>query len=307
MNQHPYRMDWARGKAARLGYFPAFGVLRFVVVLLLAAPFAWEARIENRSPSTLTCSTATDTDWTSPCLVHDVRTVGAFDRIPCAETHTAMESFFDAKNPLSRPFITASVVEGPPAPDMEVVPNHNLIIGNSPSAVFRRVKHDEGPPPTPFVHPKADVNGGIAADDARALLASCVANTGTEGPVRTVSFAIFERNFLPSAVVLAAGFVLALLFVFRRRASVAIDGSDRLEITERTCFVVRRRVALRLADVDRVVVGTGVTGPFVGSRVTLICKNGDEMPLTRSFTVLNQRVSAKMADRVRALVEARVS
>jgi hypothetical protein len=304
---HPYRIP-QRPNAARARFWPSFGLAHVVATIALAVPIAWAARSEGHTASTVTCSTVTENDWAAPCLVHDAHTVAAAERVPCSDAPAALETLMDSRNPLSRPFVTAMITESPAAPDTMVVPAKGVMVNGAPMAVIKRVKHDETKAAAlpPLAKPAVDSSGGISPTDARALLSSCVARSGAAagGPTQTMALAIMERDYTTSAFVLAGAVVLSILLSLRRRVGVTLDGAGGVTVLERGFFRVRSCASFAVADVADVRVASGASGLFAASRVEIVKRDGDTVPLTQSFVALSSGKCRRTAAALRTLLGA---
>jgi hypothetical protein len=301
---HPYRIP-ERPRAARARFWPSFGFVHFAATIALALPIAWAARSEGRTASTVTCSTVTENDWVAPCLVHDAHTVAAPERLPCSDAPAALDTLLDTRNPLAHPFVTAVITESPAAPDTMVVPAKGVMVNGAPMAVIKRVKHDEtkSVPVAPLPKPVVDSSGGISARDARSLLSSCVARSGANatGPTQTMALAILERDYTSSVLVLAGFFALSILVSLRRRVRVTLDDGGGVTLIERGFFRTRRSESFAAADVADVRVASGTSGPFAASRVEIVKRDGETIPLTQSFVALSTGKNQRAARALNAL------
>jgi hypothetical protein len=301
---HPYRVA-ERPRAMRVRFWPGVSLVKIAALVALAMPLAWVARSEGRAASTVTCSTVSQNDWAAPCQVHDAHTVAAPERIACSDAPAALDALMDVRNPLSRPFVTAVISESPAPPDTVVVPAKGVMVNGAPMAVVKRVRHDDWkstPPAAPLPRPVADASGGISMNDARTLMAACTARSGTSGPTQTVAFAIVERDYTSSVAVLAAGILFALVFALRRRVGVTVDGSGGVTVLERGWFLARRRESFAAADVADVRVVSGASGPFAASRVEIVKRDGETIPLTHGFVALSSAKCARAAARLQLLL-----
>jgi hypothetical protein len=304
----PYRGAAAAAITARFGYWPRVGIWPMLLAVAIGLPLAWLARRESRAASTVTCSTVAATEYAAPCLVHDARTFGPQERIACQDTPAALESFLDTRNPFSRPFVTGTVVDLPPLGAGVVAASRTTGADENghayPFALYKKPLASSAPPPQ-FTAVATDSAGGISAEDARIVLASCVAQAGTTGPGRTIALAVFERDYRLSALLLGASLLLAMVWMAGRRVRVSADAAGMIDIVEHGLVLTRRHASVAVCEVQRVVVASGASGPLHGSRVEIVRRDGASVPLSDAFAPLTSRAHTRAAARLLAVLPPR--
>jgi hypothetical protein len=302
----PYRPhdDSRRGITYRIRYWPRFTIWPLLLMLIVATPLAWSLRRESRTPSTISCSTAPNTEFASACTVRDGRKIGQPEGVSCDATVPALDTFLDSGNPFARPHVTATVLTTPELPNAVFAPSSNVFINGAPAmTVTKEALPLRNARSKPLVMPmSADRSGGLSATDARVLLASCAAQAGASGEIRHVTLAVFERDFLLSSVTFGALLLLTLAWMAGRRVVVASDGGTGLvEVIERGYFGVRHRAALSASEVERAVVSAGSSGPFHATRIDIRRRNGESVAVTSDFTPMARSADTRLVSRLNLL------
>lgn len=272
-----------------MSYWPCLGAWPLIVALLLAAPLALWARRDAAFPSSVSCTTgfraATTQPWersfgTGPahtdgwCTAHDAHDIRSWSQLPCSALAAAFEGLLTSRGPLNRPLIY--IVESDPGGTKAPL--------NVPSAV--------------------DPAAGVDANNARALLAECIGAPTVVGMPRTVQVMVLDRDYLPSALVMGAVFVLVALFGFRRRVRADVDPQQRFVLlVERGFFRETRTTMFSLDDVADIVVAAGASGFLSGRRVEVIRHDGGRIPIIEPYVPLTFRVHDQAARRLKAYID----
>lgn len=335
----PYR-HVARGRGDTRGsvrYLPNVGVWPLVLALIVAVPGAFYAH-RILPPGVVTCTTMDVRP--SPdkvCSTMDGRALGHVSTIACRKTPQALENVLASDNPFVSPQITATEIEMPKTPAMPfeampgcerkdktacvdgttasssgtakkgVIIGPGVFINGRPVGTTTALFGDEPPKPAPTVAlpptPSVDTSDHITPEAARALIGKCALTPDSSGPQRTVSVVVIQHDYTRSAMVVLGAFVLALLYMLRRRVRVTLDmTAGTLTIVERGFFLEKRRFAVPAIDVVRAVVGTGPCGPLNGQRVELVLAGNRTEPLITDFVLSISGVHALAAYAVTELL-----
>jgi hypothetical protein len=251
-----------------------------VLALVVGVPAAVGARREPHEASVVSCVVSPIADSPRICTVREAGSLGAPAQVACALLPTDLDRILGPQSPLSRPLIHATEPVPPP-----ITPQRD-----------GACVADE-PPRSP-----SSVPGGthvVDVDTARRLVRQYAGASRLAPGARSI--AVFERDYARSALVLLAAFGLALVSMFRRRATVTTDGTT-LAIVERGFFRARRTAVVPISDVDVVTIAVGASGPLVGRRVELACRSGERIPVVEAFTSFGARAHALTRARIAELV-----
>jgi len=314
----PYRR-LPPGAPPRLGrahtrYWPRAGIGPLLLAITVALPVAYWARLDGRVPSVVVCTTArTSADDDELCTVQDAHALSTPSRISCRRTPAALERLLDARNPFARPVLYATDIRPAPRHGASGGCSHGVFVNGVPveggdifsEAADQPARPRARPAPLPVAAPSApDGSDGLGADAARALLADCASSPGTRLAPRTVSVSVFERDYLPSVLVLLGALVAVVIAMARRRVAVAVDPDVQLvHVVERGLLRIRRSASIPISEIAGVVVASGPHGMLNGKRVELVLRDNGRAPLTDAYALLTAGTHERTARRLRALLE----
>jgi hypothetical protein len=201
----------------------------------------------------------------------DSRAVRTWTTLPCSASAAALVALLETRSPLHQPLIYATETGG--------------------------VAGDIAPPT------RADPSSGIDETTALALLSTCTLGPDAKGSPRTLSVVMLDRDYGPSAVLLAALLGAVVLLGLRRRIHVSIDPRERMVVAvERGFLFETRTIALATDEVADVVVDAGAVGFLSGRRVEIVRTDHTRVPLTSGYEPLTYRVHHQAARRLRVFL-----
>jgi hypothetical protein len=263
--------------ALSMRYWPCLGPWPLIVALVLAAPLALWARRDAAFPSSVSCTTAFKTNgWPTEqsCTAHDSHDIRSWTQLPCNALSAAFEGLLQSRGPLNRPLVY--IVESDPAGSKTPL--------NVPSAI--------------------DPTVGVDANMARALLTECVNAPPATGAPRTVQVMVLDRDYLPSALVLASVLLVVFVLGLRRRVRIDVDPAQRFVLFVERGFVRERRTTMvKVDDIADVVVAAGASGFLSGRRVEIVRNDEKRVLVTEHYVPLTFGVHEQAARRLKSYVE----